>query len=68
MNRATAAIIASLMNFTFEIWRTHSGKPDGWKPTPEDIAALLNEVSAATPTAEKQAAAERLGVEYRPME
>ena len=68
MNAATATILAQLLNFAFELWRTHSGKPEGWKPTQEDIDELLGEVEEATPEAEKQAAADRLGIEYRPME
>ena len=62
MNSSISTIVVTLLNFAFEIWRTHSGKPAGWKPTQEDIDALLNEVDAATPEAEKEAARKRLGL------
>lgn len=62
MNAAAATIIVSLLNFVFELWRTHSGKPAGWKPTQEDIDALIAEVDAATPEAEREAAKKRLGI------
>jgi len=62
MSTAAATIIASLLNFSFEIWRTHAGKPVGWKPTQADIDSLLSEVDDATPEAEKEAARKRLGL------
>jgi len=62
MSAATATILASLLNFAFELWRTHSGKPAGWKPTQADIDALLSEVDKSDPEAEKEAAKKRLGI------
>jgi hypothetical protein len=61
MNPAIATIIASLLNFAFEIWRTHSGKPAGWVPSQAEIDGLLAEVDTATPEAEKTAARKRIG-------
>ena len=62
MNTAIASIIAGLLNFAFELWRKNAGKPEGWMPTPDDYRELLNEVDAATPEAEKDAARKRLGL------
>jgi hypothetical protein len=62
MSATLTAAIASLITGAFEVWRINSGKPEGWKPTPEDVAELLALVDEATPEARKQLARERLGL------
>lgn len=58
MNELIAAGIVALV----QIWARHNNKPADWKPTPQDIADIINEVDAATPEAEKAAARKRLGL------
>lgn len=62
MNAIIASGIVAIINGAFEIWRIHANKPEGWKPSPDDIANLVASVDAATPEAEKAAARKRLGL------
>jgi hypothetical protein len=55
-------LIATGINALIQIYANHTGKPEGWKPTPQDLADLLAEVDSATPAAEKAAARARLGL------
>lgn len=55
-------IIANIIAGGFELLRTHLNKPEGWKPTLQDIADLNASVDAATPEAEKAAARVRLNL------
>lgn len=56
------AAIAAIISGAFELLRTHLNKPEGWKPSIQDIEALNASVDAATPQAEKDAARVRLGL------
>ena len=58
---AEALIIASIYALG-KVLAAHAGKGDGWKPTPENVAALLKENEEATPEARKAAARKRLGI------
>lgn len=58
MTTAIATAIAAI----FQIWANHAGKPEGWKPSQQDIDDLLGLVDAASPEAEKAAARVRLGL------
>ena len=55
-------LIITAINVGIQLWAEHTGKPEGWKPTPQDLADILAQVDAATPEAEKQAARDRLGI------
>lgn len=56
-----AALVATIAG-AFELFRIHANKPEGWKPSAEDVANLLAMVDRATPEAEKEAAKKRLGL------
>ena len=56
------AIIAAIITGGFELMRIHQNRPEGWKPTQQDLDAFLLSVDAATPEAEKAAARQRLGM------
>lgn len=58
---AETIIIASIYALG-NVLAQHAGKGDGWKPTPENVAALLKELDEATPEARKEAARIRLGL------
>ena len=58
----TPTIIAAIISGGFELLRTHLNKPEGWKPTQQDIDDLFNSVDAATPEHEKELARKRLGL------
>lgn len=60
----TDAIIAAIITGGFELLRTRLGKPEGWKPTPQDVEDFLASVDEATPDHEKAAAAARLGLPW----
>lgn len=49
MNPATAIAIKAGLDTILNIWAALERKPEGWKPTVADWAALDNEVEAATP-------------------
>lgn len=66
MSPLESAALINVINAAFELWRVHAGKPEGWKPTTQDYDDLIAEVDAATPEAEKKAAAARLGVPWPP--
>ena len=55
-------LVGTGINTLIQIWAEHSNKPEGWKPTPQDLTDFLAQVDAATPEAEKQAARSRLGI------
>jgi len=59
---AETLIIASIYALG-KVLANHAGKPEGWKPTPENVATLLREMELATPEARKEAARKRLGIE-----
>jgi hypothetical protein len=58
MEIAIATAIAAL----FQIWANHTGRPEGWKPSQQDLDDLLAQIDAASPAAEKAAARKRLGL------
>ena len=58
METAIATAILAL----FQVWANHTKKPEGWKPTPQDVQDILSTVDAATPAAEKAKARQRLGL------
>ena len=58
----TPIIIASIISGGFELLRVYLNKPEGWKPSQQDIDDLLMEVDLATPEACKAAARLRLGL------
>jgi hypothetical protein len=62
MTPAIIAAIASLLDATIRIWSTHAGKPEGWKPSPQDVADIMADVDASTPENIKAAARVRLGL------
>lgn len=51
MNPTQLALLQLGLDALVKLWANHSGKPQGWKPTAEDWAALESEVLAATPEA-----------------
>ena len=55
-------IIASIISGGFELLRQYLNKPEGWKPSQQDLDDLLLEVEAATPEAVKAEARLRLGL------
>jgi len=55
-------LVGTGINTLIQIWAEHANKPEGWKPTPQDLSDFLAQVDAATPAAEKQAARDRLGI------
>jgi len=55
-------LVGTGINTLIQIWAEHANKPDGWKPTPQDLADFLAQVDAATPEAEKSTARVRLGL------
>jgi len=57
-------LIAATILAGIQLWARHNNKPADWKPTAQDILDILNAVDAATPEAEKAAAAKRLGVQW----
>ena len=59
-------LIATGILTLFQIWANHVNKPEGWKPTQQDIDDLLAQVDAATPESEKAAARLRLGLPQPP--
>lgn len=63
MGIAESAIAVATVNFLSELIRVRMGKPEGWKPSPQDVADFVVEIDAATPEAEKAAARERLGMQ-----
>lgn len=62
MDAQTKSIIAGLVGFAIETWATHAGKPKGWKPSTNDYLELLDDIEAATPEAELEAAKKRVGL------
>jgi hypothetical protein len=62
MNATTTAITVAVVNFLSEVIRVRMNKPEGWKPSPQEIADFVVEIDAATPEAEKEAARKRLGL------
>lgn len=56
------ALIAQSINVSFELLRAHLNKPEGWKPTQQDLDDLNAAVDAATPENEKVEARKRLGL------
>lgn len=62
MNPVVAAALAATINGAFELWRIHSNKPEGWKPSQEDWLVLLTEVEAATKESRLEAARKRLNL------
>lgn len=62
MSAASTAIAVATVNFLSELVRVRLNKPEGWKPSPQDIADFVIEIDAATPEAEKAAAKQRLGL------
>jgi len=67
MNQTLESILAGIITGAFQIWANHMNKPEGWKPTAEDVQALLDMVDADTPEAIKAEAAARLGVTWPPV-
>lgn len=58
-----ASVIAGIITGGFQLLGNHLGKPEGWKPTPQDIQDFLDSVDKDTPEAMKQEARHRLGLE-----
>lgn len=57
----TAAGIAAV-NILSEVVRVRLGKPEGWKPSKQDIIDFINEIDAATPEAIKAQARRSLNL------
>jgi ubiquinone biosynthesis protein UbiJ len=55
-------LVGTGINTLIQIWAEHANKPEGWKPTPQDLADFLAQVDASSPEAEKAAARVRLGI------
>jgi len=53
-------IIMGLIEGGFKLLANHLGKPEGWRPSPQEWADLDAEVAAATPEAVRAAARARL--------
>jgi hypothetical protein len=51
MNPAALTLIKLGLDTLIQLWAIHANKPAGWKPSPEDWAALRAEVLASTPEA-----------------
>jgi len=62
MGTAETAITIATINFLYELIRVRLGKPEGWKPSPQDIADFIIEIDAADPESEKAAARQRLNL------
>lgn len=62
MTPQALSLIALGLDALIKLWALHENKPAGWKPSPEDWAKLREEVEAATPQAELEAAKKRLGL------
>lgn len=53
-------IILGLIDAGFKLLANHLGKPEGWRPSPQEWADLDAEAAAATPEAVRAAARARL--------
>lgn len=62
MTDPLSAAISGALIALFEVWARHHGKPEGWKPSAQDIADILADVDASTPEAMKAEARKRLGI------
>lgn len=51
MNPQTVIALGAGIDFLLKLWAHLENKPEGWKPTAEDWAALDAEVAGATPEA-----------------
>ncbi len=56
------AIIASIIALGFEQLRIHQGRPEGWKPSQEELDAFMQDVDNATTENRMAAARARLGI------
>lgn len=65
MDAAVAAGIGAVIRGIFDVWATHAGKPEGWKPTQQDIDDVLA-LNEKTPDEFYAEAAKRLGVPWPP--
>lgn len=63
MTPQEAALISATIRAIIELWGAHSGKPEGWIPTSEDINDLLA-LNDKSPEDFYREAALRLGVEW----
>ena len=55
-------LVAKGIDALIGIWANHTGKPEGWKPSAQDVDDLLAQIDAASPAAEKAEARARLGL------
>lgn len=63
MTPIEAAALSAILRGLIELWATHSGKPEGWIPTQQDINDLLA-LNDKTPEDFYKEAAERLGIPW----
>lgn len=56
------AIIAAIITLGFEQLRIYQNRPEGWKPSPEELDAFLREVDEATTENRMAAARVRLNM------
>lgn len=56
------AIIAAIITLGFEQLRIHQGKPEGWKPSKEELDAFMLDVDNATTENRMAAARSRLNI------
>lgn len=67
MSQIEAAALSAILRGLIELWANHSGKPEGWVPTEQDINDLLA-LNDKSPEDFYKEAALRLGVEWPPKE
>ena len=65
MNPVTAVIVTNAIDLAFELLANHLGKPEGWRPSPQDVQDFLDAQDEATPEHEKAEALKRLGLTER---
>lgn len=63
MNPLVAIAIGEGLAALIELYRIHANKPEGWKPSPEDIANLLK-LADKTAADYKREAAAALGLPW----
>lgn len=65
MNPVPALLVNNAIDLAFQLLANHLGKPEGWKPSPQDVQDFLDLQDDATPENEKAEAMKRLGLTER---
>lgn len=65
MNPLTPFLVEQGINLAFQLLANYLNKPEGWKPSPQDVQDFLDAQDAATPENVKAEAMKRLGLTER---